>query len=131
MRLRKELATRAPFDITARGVGAFPDASHPRVIWVGIQDPTGGLAKLAADCDVWMSDLGFKKEERAFRAHVTIGRVKEGKAHLNDVFAQMGDKDCGTSSIREVVVYESKMRSQGSEYLARARIPFKEAQDGK
>jgi 2'-5' RNA ligase len=94
------------------------------VIWVGLEDPSGGLARLAKDVDEWVSDLGFIKEERAFRAHVTIGRVKEGQASLEDLIERYRDRECGSSTIREVVVYESRPKGGGVEYVARLRRPF-------
>jgi 2'-5' RNA ligase len=123
-RLRKLVGGRAPVELRARGLGAFPGPSSPRVIWVGLDGDLAALERLAADVDAAMSELGFTKEERAFRAHVTIGRVKEGKGSLTEIIAKYADRDCGTSTIRELVVYESKVRAQGAEYLARARVPL-------
>src|SRR5947209_4701889 len=46
-RLAQELAARMPFDVHAFGLGAFPTATRPRVIWVGLDDPSGALVELA------------------------------------------------------------------------------------
>jgi RNA 2',3'-cyclic 3'-phosphodiesterase len=134
-RVAREVSDFGPFELRARGLGAFPTPGSPRVVWIGLEDPSGLLSRLAAGCEQWMSDLGFTKEERPFRPHVTIGRVKEGKASLTDLIAKYAERDLGTSQIREVVLYQSKLRAQGAEYLARGRIPFggrnEEARDGK
>ena len=134
-RVAKEVMSYTGFDVRAKGLGAFPTPTSPRVVWVGLDDSSGLLATLAAGCEQWMSDLGFTKEERPYRPHVTIGRVKEGKGSLADLIGKYGDRDCGTSPVREVVLYQSKLRAQGAEYIARARIPLggrkEEARDGK
>jgi 2'-5' RNA ligase len=132
-RVAKELSSYQPFEVRAKGLGAFPTPSSPRVVWIGLEDASGTLARLAACCEQGMSDLGFTKEERAFKPHITIGRVKEGRGSLADVITKYADRDCGTSQIREVVLYQSKLRAQGAEYLARARVALgkEEARDGK
>ena len=123
-RLRRELLRRPAVEVRARGLGVFPTATSPRVIWCGLEDLASGLGNLARDVDKWMSELGFIKEERPFRAHLTLGRVKEGRASMEELIGKYAEKDCGTSVIREVVVYESRLRAQGAEYVARARVPL-------
>src|SRR5690242_9101755 len=103
-RLAQELSRRVPIDVRGHGLGAFPTVTRPRVIWVGLDDPNGALGELAASVDQVVSELGFIKEERPFKAHMTIGRVKEGKGSLEDVIARHADRDLGVSTIREVVL---------------------------
>lgn len=114
---------RKAFEVEARGAGAFPTEHSARVLWVGLGDPTGGLAKLAADVDGWMAKLGYAKETRPFSPHVTIGRVKEGRG-AETILAPHKQTLFGTSLIREVVLYESRMKASGSEYTARLRLPL-------
>ena len=67
-----------------------------------------------------MVELGFEKEERAYHPHVTVGRVKEHRASAAELW--QGDALVGASTFNEIVVYESKTRSDGAEYIARARV---------
>lgn len=115
--------TQKGFELGARGMGAFPSASAPQVLWVGVEDPSGGLAKLAQQIETGMDTLGFPKEARAFAPHVTIGRIKEGKMDSEHLFGQ-GLADFGASLVRDVVLYESIMKSYGSEYVVVARMPL-------
>lgn len=65
--------------VTYAGVGAFPDARAPRVLWAGIREERPGeLARLAADVARTLEPLGFPPERRAFHAHVTLARVRTG-----------------------------------------------------
>jgi 2'-5' RNA ligase len=118
--------SRKGFEIGARGVGAFPESGTPRVMWVGITDPSGALVKLANDVDRWMEKLGFAKETRAYHPHVTTARVKEvhQKGFVDELHAPYKTTDFGTSLVREVILYESSVTSKGSEYLGLARIPL-------
>jgi 2'-5' RNA ligase len=111
------------FEIGARGLGVFPSESAPRILWVGVEDPSGSLAQLARQIEAAMETLGFAKETRAFSPHVTIGRVKEGDEG-SALLSSAGQADFGSSLVREVVLYESKMKSSGSEYIPLARMPL-------
>ena len=113
--LKKLAARHPPFEAVARGLGAFPDGHHPRVLWVGVEGDA--LPKLQREVEAAMVELGFAREERAFHPHVTVGRVKEGA--VPEWGAPM---EFGASTINEIVVYESRTHSSGAEYVARARV---------
>jgi 2'-5' RNA ligase len=109
-----------PIEARAVGLGAFPSLSKPNVLWVGVEAPA--LAALQREVEGAMVELGFEKEERIFHPHVTVGRVKEARGDATALW-QSG-VDCGSSPLAELVVYESKTRSAGAEYIARARVPL-------
>jgi 2'-5' RNA ligase len=117
-RLKAKLADSKPFDVKAGGFGAFPSLERPSVLWVGV-DGGEPLMKLQKAVEDVMVSLGLPKENRKFHPHVTVGRVKEG------VLARWeSTADLGMSHPPDIVVYESKTTSKGSEYTARARIPL-------
>jgi 2'-5' RNA ligase len=124
--LEPALAGRKPFDVEAVGAGAFPSAERARVLWVGVKDAAGALDKLAADVEARMVALGFPREERAYHPHVTIGRVKT-PADCAPLLAPVASLSFGTSTIREVTLFESVMKSVGSEYTPLFRLPFASA----
>jgi 2'-5' RNA ligase len=66
----------APFDLKTGPIGVFPSWKRPRVIWAGVEDPEGSISELAGYIENIMADLGFKKEERAYVPHLTLGRVR-------------------------------------------------------
>lgn len=76
------------FECTVSGLGCFPDAVRPRVIWVGIQEPGGTLLALQRDVDRALSALGFEPEQRPFHPHLTLGRVK---SHDREAVAALGE----------------------------------------
>jgi RNA 2',3'-cyclic 3'-phosphodiesterase len=121
-RMREIARGRKGFDLVARGVGAFPSETRPRVLWVGL-DAQPALLQLAQATEAAIADLGFPKEPRPFSPHVTIGRVKEGHGS-GELLAPFLQTEFGTSLVREVVLYESIMKSTGSEYTALSRIPL-------
>ena len=64
----------APFRLELAGLGAFPSARRPRVLWVGLAGDLTELARLHAALSDRLADAGFRVEEREFRPHVTLGR---------------------------------------------------------
>jgi 2'-5' RNA ligase len=73
-----EVAARhGAFDVSLAGVGAFPDARRPRVVWVGLGEGAGAAAALAKDLDDTVAALGFPREERPWTAHITLGRFRD------------------------------------------------------
>lgn len=117
------LAERIPVPLIVQGLGAFPDSGHPRVIWVGLQDTAEALSRLAQVVDTQLSKLGFPEEEKPFHPHVTLARVKKGKAH--DLLADAQEAEFGRFSIREVVLYQSVLQPQGPKYVPLAHFPLK------
>jgi 2'-5' RNA ligase len=73
-------AARAePADLGPRSVTALPDERAARVLVVDLEDATGAVRRLQSDVDRELRCLGHPSEERVFRTHVTLGRVREGK----------------------------------------------------
>lgn len=66
----------APIDISVRGLGWFPNPHHPRVFWAGV-DGGEPLRALAAATEQATAKLGIPSEEREFRPHLTLARLRE------------------------------------------------------
>lgn len=123
------------FELEARGLGAFPSNEAPRVLWIGVragEEP--GLVALQQAVEQALAGLGFPLEERPYRPHITIGRVRPpgpgaaapaaGSAGVGGVFAERGSRGYGVARVGEVVVYDSRTLERGSEYHALARVPL-------
>ena len=120
---RRVAARHQPIEAKAVGLGAFPSLQKPSVLWIGVDAPPA-LAALQRDLEAAMVELGFDKEERAYHPHLTVGRVKESRAGSTAADLWKGDTLIGASLLPEIILYESKTRSAGAEYIARARVPL-------
>lgn len=58
-------------------LGAFPSARRARVLWVGLADAEGVIARLSTAVGEAVAALGFPREDRPFTPHVTVGRRKD------------------------------------------------------
>lgn len=113
------------FGIELKGMGAFPSPTRANVIWAGVEDRTGGLERVAKVVEVVAAELGVgEKESRAFHAHVTVGRSKEG-ADVRAAVARFAAREFGAVSVDEVHLYESRLGGgpdhAGSTYILRHR----------
>jgi len=98
------------------GLGAFPSLKRPRVIWVGCRGE--GLGALAAATEKSISELGFPREERPFRPHVTLGRVRSGRnwKSLEGLLDRRLDCEFGESKVCEVILFRSELTRDGARY---------------
>ena len=105
--------------------GAFPKVSQPRVLWIGVSDSTGELARLQKLFEEECALEGFEKEARDFKPHLTIARLRrpEGARALAESNQKIGFESM-TVEVNELVVFRSEPSSKGSKYtvLSRHRI---------
>ncbi|HEV3473505.1 MAG TPA: RNA 2',3'-cyclic phosphodiesterase [Actinomycetota bacterium] len=69
-------ASHRPATLSLTHLGAFPSERRVRVLWMGVDDPAGTLAALAADLDAAFEPLGFPSEGRSYTPHLTLARFK-------------------------------------------------------
>ena len=63
--------------LTLAGLGTFPPARNPRVIWAGVSGDPATLDALHQRAEDAAVGLGWPAENRPFRPHLTLGRVRD------------------------------------------------------
>lgn len=120
-RIKEELlrlsSAHTPFNIKVYGAGVLPDLRRPRVIFVGLE-LTKSLKRLQRDIEETMAGLGFKKEDRLFLPHLTIGRVKspKGKEQLLKMIKTLKDRDFGIIYVKKISLMKSELKPKGAQY---------------
>ena len=123
--LARVVKESAPIEIVVGGTGVFPRPSRPQVLWIGIDDRTGALANLQKRVEDECAREGFPKEDRAFRPHLTIARIRNphnanrlAEAHLRLEFALV------EVNLSELVLFRSELSPKGSKYtpISRGRL---------
>jgi 2'-5' RNA ligase len=69
----------APFALQLDGFGCFPNCRRPRVLWAGLAGDLEAAASLKAGIDAALEPVGWAPEERPFKPHLTLGRVKDAR----------------------------------------------------
>lgn len=123
--IERATAKVSSFDTNVGGCGAFPLSGQPRVLWIGIGDPAGSLARLSSALEDECDQAGFSREERPFHPHLTVARLRHphGARRLAELHNEMGF-DPVLLSVRDVCLIRSELRSEGSRYTVIARHAF-------
>lgn len=121
------------FELTLHGVGAFPDASRPRVVWAGVDGPgLDTLRQLQLELVAALAAPGYRPEAQPFRPHVTLGRLRSGRDRTRDLtgtLSQFRGWSAGPFRVDEVVTFASTTTPEGPAYvpLGRARLAARKA----
>lgn len=113
--MRSAAAEIEPFTLTLDRIGAFPHERRPRIVWVGSTDQGEAFRLLAAAMQSGYNELGFRFDKAAV-AHVTLARIKEGRAHL-----PMLDVRPVRLRVHHVTLFESLPAGKTTRYEVRDR----------
>jgi 2'-5' RNA ligase len=114
----------APFEMSVEGAGCFPNARRPKTLWVGVGEGRQELVALHDALEPPLLDLGcYRREERQYTPHLTLGRVKgeAGADQLATALARRSDWQGGQVRVREVLVMSSELRPDGPTYTVLGR----------
>lgn len=118
--LRPRLAAAAalcpPADARVSGLGTFPERGSPRVLWLGLDVPPS-LLDLQHACERAARAAGFEREERPFRAHLTLGRWRDRAPR-----PELPPAELGKTPLDTLVLFRSDLRPDGAVYTALARM---------
>ena len=120
-------AGEPPFALRVSGVGAFPNARRPKVVWGGITDGADPLQRLHAALEAEMLELGcYRTEERGYTPHLTLGRVTDAEAGfaLAAELPKRTEWQGGRATAEEVLVFSSEMERDGPVYTVLGRAPL-------
>ena len=126
--LRVAARGHAALRLSAAGIGAFPGLRRPRILWAGFSGETEPLADLQRSVEEGLAALGFPREERPFRAHLTLGRFSEPVAPgpLGEALKAFATASFGEFAVQELVLFQSELKPSGAVYTALARVKLDE-----
>ena len=112
-------APETPQALRFTTAGCFPNRAEPRVLWLGIQE-NAYLQKVQQDLTRALTEAGFKVDRKRFKAHLTLGRVRQGASFPTDGLTRL-DKIASAvsipnSPIERLTLFESRLQPGGSVY---------------
>lgn len=117
----------APVTLALHGLGAFPNLRSPRIVWLGVE-PDPKLELLQHDLASACAELGYERDARAFRPHITLGRartpVRAEAARALRTAARAVDWSA-TVEAASVDIMESRLLPGGARYSVVATIPLR------
>lgn len=106
------------FSLQARGVGIFPNLRHARVLWVGLAGDRDRLSAIQASLESGLESVGFSRESRDFRAHLTIGRTRQriGRQTIGAALEPLKDIASDPFRVDRLTLFKSVLKPAGAEY---------------
>jgi 2'-5' RNA ligase len=113
-------STSASFDLQIRGFGSFPNSKLPRILWAGIYAPAP-LNDLQGSVESASIKLGYKKEDRAFSPHLTLGRVRQNLSsaqlqQIRNAVEQFQLGNIGSARVDSLHLFKSDLAPAGATY---------------
>jgi RNA 2',3'-cyclic 3'-phosphodiesterase len=114
------------FELLVKGAGVFRSFNDPRILWTTIER-SDKLNGLYASVMTGLGSIGINLEEREFRPHLTLGRIK--KINESEKFRMLimkyADLELQKQQVNEVVLYESLLFHSGPVYKPLAKYSLK------
>lgn len=114
-----------PFEVSVMGVGGFPRADRPRVVWAGLSgESVHQIGRLHHDLWSRLEPIVPKPEpnDREFHPHITLARVPGPQPPKIAVWMQRhADYEFGDWPVREIQLIQSVLTPKGPVYETLAR----------
>lgn len=115
----------SPFPLSIEEPGTFPPRGAARVLWLGVKDKAGRLSQLQHRLEHECAAVGFSREPRAFKPHLTVARLRTpqdahtlSEAHRHTSFGPFNFE------VAELLVIRSELGPGGSRYTPLSRHAF-------
>lgn len=107
-----------PLTLAVDGIGFFPGMRRPRVIWLGLGGQIQALQNLQRNLEDRLATLGFAKEKRSFKAHLTLGRMREAVdpaiiGRAAEQYAELGNPQFTAD---RMILFRSDLQPSGAVY---------------
>jgi RNA 2',3'-cyclic 3'-phosphodiesterase len=115
------------FDLSIKGLGAFPDPALPRVLWAGVEGDLETLATTQKAAYDAATSAGYRPTDNRFHPHITLAYIKVGRGNAVDVgplIAQHGGWTAGTFTADTVITYASGFNADGPSYTPLGKAPL-------
>lgn len=122
-------AVQPNFTLSLEAVGCFPNLQRPRVVWVGVGLGTGELHELHDALEPPLMNLGcYRREERQYTPHITLGRVQGDGAALGQAVSGYNAWQGGAMDVTELRILSSELTRAGPEYTVLSRVKLQAAE---
>lgn len=122
--LRADLSPIPAFKTNLTGLGAFPHAGRPSVIWIGAANVEEFL-RLSDAVEDALNPLGFPRERRPFHPHLTLARIKaRPPRELPTLLEHHAETDFGSAAVDHATLFQSELTRSGPRYTVLHKFPL-------
>ena len=122
--VQNRIVSEPKLNLKVENMGVFPDARRPRLIWCGVTGDSEKLSIIQKQLDSDFAGIGFPREDRPFRAHLTLGRIKDpsGLTGISEALTKYSAFAAGKFNCTELILFQSKLSPQGAIYTKLAEF---------
>lgn len=115
--LDEAAAGTSRFEVDIQGLGAFGKKDSPRVVWVGVINAEP-LTEFYTKIKNLFAAIDIRLEDRPYRPHITLGRVKSGRNRheLLDAMKQYEQVVFGRITVSSIDLMKSTLHPSGASY---------------
>lgn len=116
--VQKRVVAEQKLNLKIEKLGVFPDARKPRVLWCGVAGDVERLINLQKKLDGDFAALGFPAEDRSFKAHLTLARIKDPRdiTGLSEALKKHDLFKAGEFVADKLFLFQSNLSPQGAVY---------------
>lgn len=116
----------APISLVIKGAGVFPGVKRPRVFWMGIFGDTQILDQLRHTVDKYCEQIGFSRDQKPFKGHLTLGRFKGtvDSSRLVEAIESCRVIHLPAFDLDVVTLFKSDLKSTGPIYSTLTKYPL-------
>ena len=124
--VQKQIVSELPLNLKIEKLGVFPDDRRPRVLWCGVMGDAERLSLFQKKLDGDFAAIGFPAEERPFRSHLTLARIKDWRdlMGMNEALQKYNAFTAGEFTCKELILFQSNLTPQGAVYTKLAEFAF-------
>jgi 2'-5' RNA ligase len=122
--VQKRIVSGQSLNLKIEKLGVFPDTRKPRVLWCGVTGDVEKLSVLQKQLENDFAGIGFPAEDRPFRPHLTLGRIKDsrGVSGISEALTKYSAFAAGEFICKELFLFQSKLSPQGATYTKLAEF---------
>ena len=122
--VQKRVVAETKLNLKVEKLGVFPDARRPRVLWCGVTGDVEKLIALQKKLDSDFAALGFPAEDRSFKAHLTLARIKDSRdmTGMSEALKKHNEFIAGDLIADKLFLFQSNLSPQGTVYTKLAEF---------
>jgi 2'-5' RNA ligase len=118
--LQEAVQGQSSFNITIEGLGMYPNAKQPRVVWLGIKD-AGALKQIQQALTKALKAINVEQENRPFSPHLTLARIRRNSSpdltrQVGETLSQFKVDSLGSFPVQSVHLFKSELTPKGPIY---------------
>ncbi len=122
--VKNRTVAEPPLNLKIEKIGVFPDARRPRVLWCGVTGDVEKLINLQKKLDSDFAAIGFPAEDRSFKAHLTLARIKDPRdiTGMSEALKKHNSFTAGEFTADKLYLFQSNLSPQGAVYTKLAEF---------